>query len=217
MVRWVEVPFPLGLLPVALLAVALLGGGATAARDKKDSARAQEPEPCRRALSLTETIDAALRHGRLTRGLRDSMMRRSRWTALLPRVRARVLQTWREASSLDVRVDAPDRIDLDANLGLSWDIRATWDLGRLLFGWREVAIERLAQSRRLTRQVTTERVVSLFYRRQDAKEALRRARVRGEPAQDGDLIRLRETSALLNELTGRRFCVDSRRGDGRRK
>lgn len=126
-------------------------GGAWVARSDNDGLPPRAPP-------LSMVVDVALR----TAGLADdpvpSWRRRSRWSALIPALSARVgnSQSWR------------DVVDPTVSRAMSYDVRASWRLDRLVFDPNEVRFTAFDLSRRRERRRMIAAVSHVYYAWVDA-------------------------------------------------
>ncbi|MCA9665803.1 MAG: hypothetical protein KC503_09455, partial [Myxococcales bacterium] len=79
-----------------------------------------------------------------------------------------------------------------------WEVRATWDLSRLVFDGRELRVAAAARARARARRALVDRVSALFVER----ERLRATRPHTAEMQRAASIALARTNALLDLLTG---------------
>lgn len=148
---------------------------------------------------LSSVVDVALR----TAGLADdpvpSWRRRSRWSALIPAISARVgnSQRWR------------DVVDPTVSRALSYDVRASWRLDRLVFDPNEARFTAFDITRRRERRRIIAAVSHLYYVWADASAVAAGALTGdGDAAQDADspvqaaaLMQARRAEAELDALT----------------
>jgi hypothetical protein len=171
------------------------------------------PVPSRRICPTVEAaIGAALRVAGHDPGRGKSWQRRLGWSGLLPKLTARMSQSQSEGELLDLRADTPSRLGLSGYLSLRWEVRATWDLSRLLFDARELQVSSRSSGLARERAALVERVVQLYF------ERVRLLLMAGtpEPAPQAALerqIALQRVTALLDAMTGGllSLCEEHRR------
>jgi hypothetical protein len=148
---------------------------------------------------VEQVIAAALAVAGQPRDAGRSWRRRLAWAALLPRLSARIGQTVSDGELLDLRADAPSRLGLSGYLSLRWEVRASWDLSRLLFDGRELRISSRSSQLERERSALVERVVQLYF------ERLRLILLAESPEPAVALerrIALQRVTALLDAMTG---------------
>jgi len=148
-------------------------------------------------LELRRLLRAALLRAHLERGQVASWRRRIAWAALLPRVSGRVYRSTGEGSYQDLRPDRPISLDLNNRVAFSWEIRATWDLGRLVFDARELQAAASSQQLARRREAVIDRVVELVHRRRWLAGLVRQGEATSE-----DRLELQALTARLDALTG---------------
>ncbi len=162
-------------------------------------ANLRPPSPAK----VRRVLQAAMQEGGLaSRASRiSSLETRSRWSALLPTVRLRGMQSFGQSQS-----DGTDRdLYLTTKSGLTLDLHAIWSLDRLVFAHEELQVEHLRDEWGELRK----------HRMHEAAAAINdwaRARAEAFQVDEGspewiDATTRRSTSeALLEELTGGRFA-----------
>ena len=169
---------------------------------------------CRKPKSATPPLNAvvgaALRHARLDLTEPSSWRSRLHWSALLPRLSAKVGQRLGNGLYVDLRPGSADSLDQSQNSSLRWQVGAKWDLGLLLFDSRELKIS--AAERRLirARETLVEQVVDLYHERLHLQQALELAD-QLEEEKLAKRIRLAHVTARLDLLTAGRFATLPRR------
>jgi hypothetical protein len=159
------------------------------------------------------TVDAvqqaAIRAGHADPGRAEAAADRARAAGLLPAVRVRVARDLGRDQSLDLEPGTADQLGVDARSRLVLEVRAEWDLSRLAYEPEELhALEtasRLAQDRR----AIVEAVTRVYFERQGLRQRL--ARSAQPDTQAEDRVRLQETTAILDALTGGFFARELRR------
>lgn len=148
---------------------------------------------------VEQVIAAALAAAGQRRDPGRGWRRRLAWSAVLPKLSARIGQTLSDGEILDLRADAPSRLGLSGYLSLRWEVRASWDLSRLLFDGRELRISSRSSQLERERSELVERVVQLYF------ERLRLILLAESPEPAVALerrIALQRVTALLDALTG---------------
>jgi hypothetical protein len=157
---------------------------------------------------VTEVVARALRHAGLDPRPEAGWRRRLAWSALLPRISGRFSHLSGNAELLDLHASSGgNRLDLSGYLALRWEVRASWDLSRLLFDSRELGISARASQLANERAALAERVVQLYF------ERLRLLRINKDkvsaPAALDVQLELARTTALLDALTGGLYAARS--------
>ncbi len=174
--------------------VLLLALGPLAAAEPQRPAAVVRP-------SVKEVIAAALHVAGHTSAPGRAWRRRLAWSAVLPKLTAQVSQTRSEGELLDLRADTPSRLGLSGYLALRWEVRATWDLSRLLFDGRELRISSRASQLERERAALVERVVRLYFERVRLLLMAEAPGTAGEAALERQ-IALQRVTALLDACTG---------------
>lgn len=148
--------------------------------------------------TVEAVVDAALHHAGLRLAQVRSWRRRLTWAGLLPRISGRVARSssWSEGWDLGPRQSGQD---VDSHLALRWEVRATWDLSRLMFDTRELSISRRSSQIGQERRKLVQHVIQLYYERCSLLHLVRHRTALEEDPQRRRLLRVR---ALLNALTG---------------
>ena len=152
--------------------------------------------------AVEEVVAAAREQAGRIRGRAVSWRRRLGWSAVLPKLTTRVTRSlgWKEGWDLGPRQSGQD---LDHYLSLRWEVRATWDLSRLVFDQRVVGVSRRASKLGQERRKLAGRVIQLYYERCGLIHLLRDTGTTLEQSvRRKGLTRLLEVTALLNSLTG---------------
>jgi hypothetical protein len=142
-------------------------------------------------------------------GRAHSLVERARWAALLPELRVRVDRRLARTESLDLGRSASDPlaspVGVDSINDMRYELRATWDLGRIVFNPDEVGASthalRMAEVRREIETV----VIRLYFERRRLKaEALASDASDTTPGVRVE-IHIQELEAELDALTGGAF------------
>jgi hypothetical protein len=132
-----------------------------------------------------------------------SLVNRAGRSAWLPELRVRVERRLGRNESLDVKPAVTgDALGLDTADDVRYEVRATWDLPRLVFNPEEVAAQNQALKTAEMRREIESQVNRLFFEH-------RRLIVQAAPgpAEDGErLLRLEELAAELDALSGGGFA-----------
>jgi len=137
----------------------------------------------------------------------DSLVARSRASALLPdaRIRAMRLLTDSTRTTALATTDGTNYYDaLGANLAL--ELRLTWRLDRLVFAGEEPTLERVRLERQAARAHLATRTLEVLFAWQRARVTLRKA-VAGSDEQIDAELRMGEAEATLDVLTGGWFSA----------
>ena len=138
-----------------------------------------------------------------------ALVARARWAPLLPELRVRVDRRLARTESLDLGRSASDPlaspVGVDSINDLRYEVRATWDLGRIVFNPDEVGASthalRMAEVRRELETV----VIRLYFERRRLKaEALASDASDMIPGVRAE-IHIQELEAELDALTGGAF------------
>ena len=152
-------------------------------------------------------VRAALVHQRLAKPRAPGWQRRLAWVGLLPKVTARLSRSAGRSEYWDLGT-APDQ-DMNNYHALRWEVRASWDLSRLVFDPRALAVSRRGSQLGAERRKLGQRVITLYYERCHLLDI--RHEMRSAPHPDGTgwnaekEVRLRVVTALLETLTGTRL------------
>jgi hypothetical protein len=169
------------------------------------SVRASPPRRCP-GPSVDQVVRAArarlVRHGA---ALRSARLRLG-WSSLLPRISGRVARSSGSAAYMDIYPTA--RLDQNQHLATRWEVKASWDLTRLVFDDRELRISSQAVKLARWRRSEAERVVQLYFERCRLLVMTRGGGSGGVAlagGTDGRLqaqMKLMRVTALLNVMTG---------------
>jgi hypothetical protein len=149
-------------------------------------------------------------------GRARSFLLRARLAGWLPELRLRVDRRFNRAESVDLGSStatpfAP--VGIDSNNDVRYEVRATWDLGRIVFNPDEIAAHAEAlRTADLRREIETAVIRLYFERRRLKAESLAADANEGPPNMKLEL-RIAEIEAELDALTGGAFTGLSRRSD----
>jgi hypothetical protein len=152
--------------------------------------------------SSTELIAAAVREAGLEAHQVRSWRRRLAWSNVLPQMSSRLSRTASSGEYLDLRPDSPDRVYFNNHLALQWEIRATWDLARLVFDPNELRVSHQAAKLLAERRRLIERVASLHAVRCRLLKALSSQPSGSSALAVARSLRLGEVEAVLDALSG---------------
>lgn len=171
-----------------------------------------EPEALARALeslparpTIAEVQQAALRRLAVSpRGARR-LLTRARAAAVLPTLQGEYDQSIDRDYQLDQAAGTADALKSDLGAGRGAKVRATWDLGRLIFNPDELRAARAALDAAAERERVLVAVTQLYFERQQLLLEIALL-----PARDGReaiarRVRVAEIEAVLVGLTGLRF------------
>ena len=145
-----------------------------------------------------------------------SFLQRARLAGWLPEVRVRVDRRFARAESVDLGSSAATPfapVGIDSNNDVRYEVRATWDLGRIVFNPDEIAAHAEAlRTADLRREIEAAVIRLTFERRRLKAESLAADANEGSPNMKLEL-RIAEIEAELDALTGGAFTRLSRRND----
>jgi hypothetical protein len=138
----------------------------------------------------------------------SSLVTRARWAGLLPDVRVRLDRRFARTESLDLGRSATDPstpVGVDANNDLRYELRATWELSRIVFNPDEIGASAHALRMADVRREIESAVIRLYFERRRLKaEAL--ASDASDTATGVRLeLHIAELEAELDALTGGAF------------
>lgn len=171
-----------------------------------------EPEALARALAalparptIAEVQAAAER--RLALGPRQArrLLARVRAAAALPSVQGEYDQTIDRDYQLDQAAGTADALTQDLGAGRGARVRATWDLGRLIFNPDELRAARAVLDAAAERERVLVAVTQLFFERQQLLLEIALLPARDGQEAIGRRVRVAEIEAVLVGLTGLRF------------
>jgi hypothetical protein len=148
-----------------------------------------------------------------------SMVLRARLAGWLPEVRARVDRRFARSESVDLGSTTAGPVapvGIDSNNDVRYELRATWDLSKLVFNPDEIGAHFQALRTADARREIESLVIRLYFdrRRLKAEMAAADATATGMPLSSVRLeLRVAEIEAELDALTGGAFTRLSRRHD----
>jgi hypothetical protein len=148
-----------------------------------------------------------------------SMVLRARLAGWLPEVRARVDRRFARSESIDLGSASAGPlapVGIDSNNDVRYELRATWDLSRMVFNPDEIGAQFQALRTGDARREIESLVIRLYFdrRRLKAEMAAADAIATGMPLSSVRLeLRVAEIEAELDALTGGAFTRLSRRHD----
>jgi hypothetical protein len=203
-----------GMIVVGLALDRMAGGDVHRLGDPASSVPAASPpdpppEPLVGPALARKCVGAALR----TAGLGendariDSLVARSRASALLPETRLRAMRLWDDASHATTLATTSDTTYYDAiGANLVLELRLTWRLDRLLYASDEPTLERVRLERQEARaRIATRTLEVLFAWQRAALES--GGAVAGSREQIEANLRADEAAATLDVLTGGWFST----------
>jgi hypothetical protein len=129
-------------------------------------------------------------------------VRRAGW---LPEVQAGLSIDGKKDRSVDSEAGTPDAIGLDRSRRIAYDVKLSWDLGRLIFDPNELKVSREAQRVSELRDQVLAHVTRLYFERRRL-QLLTRLRPPGTVRAALERhLRVAELTAVLEALTGVRF------------
>jgi hypothetical protein len=155
--------------------------------------------------SVAEVQDAALRRATLSPRTAERWLRRARAAAILPGVTAEYGLRSDQGWQLDQAAGDGDELSQDLGAGRVVQVRATWDLDRLIFNADELRAARAALDLAEVRERLLIRVTQLYFERQQLLLEIASLPARDGHEAIGRHVRLAEVEAVLTGLTGLRF------------
>lgn len=155
--------------------------------------------------SITEVQEAALRRATLAPKTAQRWLRRARAAAVLPSVQAGLDLRSDRGWQLDQAAGDGDELSRDLGAGRAVQLRATWDLDRLIFNADELRAARAALDLADVRERLLVRVTQLYFERQQLLLEIASLPPRDGHEAIGRHVRLAEVEAVLAGLTGLRF------------
>ncbi|MBZ5713033.1 hypothetical protein [Nannocystis pusilla] len=171
-----------------------------------------DPDALERALqalpsrpTIAEVQEAVVR--RLALGPRGArrLLARARAAAALPSVQGEYDQTIDRDYQLDQAAGTADALTQDLGAGRGAKVRATWDLGRLIFNPDELRAARAALDAAAERERVLVAVTQLYFERQQLLLEIALLPARDGQEAIGRRVRVAEIEAVLTGLTGLRF------------
>lgn len=132
----------------------------------------------------------------------DTLIARSRASALLPETRLRAMRLWDDASHATTLATTDNTSYYDAiGANLVLEVRLTWRLDRLLYAGDEPTLERVRLERQDARARVAARTLEALFAWERARAAAAGAAA-GSPEMMESQIRAAEAEATLDVLTG---------------
>ena len=155
--------------------------------------------------TVAEVQKAALR--RLALGDRGArrLLARARAAAVLPNVQGEYQQSIDRDFQLDQEAGTADALKQDLGAGRGARVRATWDLGRLIFNPDELRAARAGLDAAAERERVLIAVTQLYFERQQLLLEIALLPARDGQQEIGRRVRIAEIEAVLVGLTGLRF------------
>lgn len=176
-----------------------------------------QPAPgasCPRGPHVETVIAAALRQQpSLHRDRALSWRRRVIWSALLPKLSARLARSESWGEYVDINPQQPDKLDLNSYLALRWEIRATWDLSKIVFNSQDLSVSQRAIQVSKERRQLLDRIVQLYFERCHLLVMSRMQRSEDPQLTASNQLKLLQLTALLNALTGGVFDREPAKND----
>lgn len=146
----------------------------------------------------------------------DSIVSRSRSSALLPETRMRAMRLWTDAAHTTTVASADGSTLYDAiGANLVLELRLTWRLDRLVYAGDEPTLERVRLERQEARSRMATRTLEALFAWQRAGVEVAES-VTGSHEELAAALRLAEASATLDVLTGGWFSEHLDQGGPRR-
>jgi hypothetical protein len=161
--------------------------------------------------TVAEVQRAAVRRAEAEPTLVRSWVRRVRRAGWLPEVQGALAIDGQRNRSTDSEAGTPDRLGQTRSRKLGYDIKLSWDLGRLIFDPNELKVSREAQRVSELRDQIVAHVTRLYFERRRL-QLLSRLRSPGTVrAALERRLRIAELTAILEALTGDSFARARRR------
>jgi len=155
---------------------------------------------------IAEVQEAALRRATLAPRTAQRWLRRVRAAALLPTVQAGLDVRSDQGWQLDQAAGDGDELSRDLGAGRALQVRASWDLDRLIFNADELRAARAALDLADVRERLLVRVTQLYFERQQLLLEIASLPARDGHEAIGRHVRLAEVEAVLAGLTGLSFA-----------
>lgn len=155
--------------------------------------------------TIAEVQDAALRRLAVGPKAARRWIARARAAALLPAVQGEYDQRFDRDVQLDQAAGTADALSQDLGAGRGARVRATWDLGRLIFNPDELRAARAALDAAAERERVLVAVTQLYFERQQLLLEIALLPARDGQEAIGRRVRAAEIEAVLTGLTGLRF------------
>ena len=156
--------------------------------------------------TVTEVQEAALRRATLAPQTAERWLRRARAAALLPEIQVGLDLRSDQGWQLDQAADNGDELSQDLGAGRNVQLRASWDLDRLIFNPDELRAARAALDLADVRERLLIRVTQLYFERHQILLEIASLPARDGREAIGRHVRLAEVEAILVGLTGLRFA-----------
>ncbi len=172
------------------------------------------PDPALLARALADLPDkpriadvqaAALRRATLAPKTAQRWLRRARVAALLPTVTGEYGLRTDQGWQLDQAAGDGDELSQDLGAGRAIQVRASWELDRLIFNADELRAARAALDLADVRERLLVRVTQLYFERQQLLLEIASLPARDGHEAIGRHVRLAEVEAVLAGLTGLSF------------
>ena len=181
-------------------------GTAKAQHREHQAARAlrsiQNREP-----SIDRVRRDALQYAGLHQRLEAGWARRSRMAGLLPQLSIRTTRGRGSDSDLSRSSSGSERLAHGTDADVSLEIRAVWELDRLVFDPAEIRAATLAERLHRARSVLLAQVNSTYYRRRRAQIELVYLQSSSPSERAVVAVEIEELTAQLDALTGGRFST----------
>lgn len=155
--------------------------------------------------SVAEVQAAALKRATLSPRTAQRWLRRARAAAALPTVQAELGLRSDQGWQLDQAAGDGDELSHDLGAGKLVQVRATWELDRLVFNVDELRAARAALDLADTRERLLVRVTQLYFERAQLLLEIASLPARDGREAIGRHVRLAEVEAVLTGLTGLSF------------
>lgn len=155
--------------------------------------------------SVGDVQSAALRRLAVSPATARRWISRARAAAALPAVQGEYDHSIDHDWQLDQAAGAADELTQDLGAGRSARVRATWDLGRLIFNPDELRAARAAMDAAAERERLLVAVTQLYFERQQLLLEIALLPARDGQEAIGRRVRVAELEAVLAALTGLRF------------
>lgn len=171
-----------------------------------------EPEALARAIerlparpTIAEVQKAALRRLALQPRSARRLLARARAAAVLPTIQGEYDQSIDRDYKLDQAAGTADALTSDLGAGRGARVRASWDLGRLIFNPDELRAARAVMDAAAERERVLVGVTQLYFERQQLLLEIALLPARDGQEAIGRRVRVAEIEAVLVGLTGLRF------------
>lgn len=155
--------------------------------------------------TIAEVHDAALRRLAVSPRAARRWIARARAAAILPAVQGEYDRSIDRDVQLDQAAGTADALTQDLGAGTGARVRASWDLGRLIFNPDELRAARAALDAAAERERVLVAVTQLYFERQQLLLEIALLPARDGQEAIGRRVRVAEIEAVLAGLTGLRF------------